>query len=368
MNPRRDATNALPGGGTYVDAWNGVGYDGDAGHWSYGWTNSASLFRYDLVPGTTGADANDYQTAWQNDDHSYSASEYYGGGVDSNQDGGTDGGVGLAGDWAFLPWMVWPEYGGHFAGLASWQYWQWQHDVEHNGVNAGGDYTANGSLTLTPTLQTELHLRTGGKQMAGRQDLFCLNATGQKYVSSAVGYYANIDVYPLAWSAQDLAAGEIQVMGQALGADHNLWLTLPPGADLPLPVKVAADQCTVTVSQQKYKLQIFVNGSNPLWPDHVPSYDTFCVGEYLNFTPTWSPSTPPFVDASAIWTLPGTFVNYQPDVNCDGYYDKNPDFLIWDWSMDHSLSTWCWYVKDFQAQSAKVAMNLYSSNGQILSL
>jgi len=252
MNPRRDATNALPGGGTYVDAWNGVGYDGDAGHWSYGWTNSASLFRYDLVPGTTGADASDYQTAWQNDDHSYSASEYYGGGVDSNEDGGTDGGVGLAGDWSFAPWMVWPQYGGHFAGLASWQYWQWQHDVEHSGVNAGGDYTANGSLTLTPTLQTQLHLRTGGKQVAGRQDLFCLNATGQKYVSSAVGYYANIDVYPLSWSAQDLAAGEIQVMGKALGADHNLWLALPPGADVPLPVQVAADQCTVKVLPTKY--------------------------------------------------------------------------------------------------------------------
>jgi len=252
--------------------------------------------------------------------------------------------------------MVWPQYGGHFAGLASWQYWQWQHDVEHSGVNAGGDYTANGSLTLTPTLQTQLQLRTGGKQVLGRQGLFCLNATGQKYVSSAMGYYANIDVYPLAWSAQDLAAGEIQVMGKALGADNNLWLTLPPGADVPLPVKVAADQCTVRVLPTKYELTITANGK-----DLSTNTPEFCVGQEVDMQAAWNPPLPTGTLSGYHWILSLDFLNsWLPPVTTNGSSYPTISGLT-----NSLLPTW-WYSGGYKYNWCQTS-NVFI-NGQVVTL
>ncbi len=92
---------------------------------------------------------------------------------------------------------------------------------------------------------------------------------------------------------------------------------------------------------------------------------TFCVGQNIIFSIGWNGS-PPYVEGVTHWTLPGTFVNTNPYPYCPTYYNKNADFLTRIYSRDNTLRTWCWYVRDFVAQSASVAMNLTFPNGQTI--
>jgi len=227
-----------------------------------------------------------------------------------------------------------------------------------------GFYTDNIKEVGTRHAHAHMKLLTGGKSGSTLQNLFGFNASATQIVPVkapsplTLGEFPDPDI-PVPFQ-------KIKIINKALGNDGNLWVTLPnnsPPIDV-TPQVDGVDYYTFTETAQKYTLHIVVNYSNPIWPDHVPSYDTYCVGEFLNFDPYWLPNPPPVSDAVSHWTLPGTFVNEQPSSFCDTYYDENASLLNRDLSANGTLSTYCWYVKDFQAQSASVGIQLNFLNGQ----
>ena len=97
------------------------------------------------------------------------------------------------------------------------------------------------------------------------------------------------------------------------------------------------------------------------------------VPHWVSYEPTFSTAAPPYSHATADWTLPGTslpgtFVNEQPcAATCDAYYDENANLLHQDSSTNSALSTVCWYVKNLNAGSVGLTMNL-DFNGQKVSI
>jgi hypothetical protein len=145
----------------------------------------------------------------------------------------------------------------------------------------------------------------------------------------------------------------------------------PDGASLDLLLNAPARHYYATATPTKYKLHIVVNGSNPLWPDHVPSYNNYCVGQYLTFTPTWTPSLPSGTQKSPIqWAFGGTFVNdsWTPDpldYNGSVNYTNNPVLL-------NNETTSAWWVSGglnpSATYTATVGEGLTFLNGQYLAV
>jgi hypothetical protein len=224
--------------------------------------------------------------------------------------------------------------------------------------------------------ETVMKLETGGKAGSHRQNLFDLSASASRcegmtlvlnYPSPANP--AEYDVPPDWGNWVNVDSTQITIMRRPLGADGNLWVALPdnsPPIDV-TPRVPGRDFYTFNVNPpQKYTLLIQVNNSGFL-PDKIaPTAVDFCVGQKLTFAPYWLPSTPPFNDAVAHWTLPAKFVNEQPYSYCPAFYDEDPALLDRILSRDGTLSTYCWYVRGLQAATAAVAMNLFFPNGQVV--
>ena len=221
------------------------------------------------------------------------------------------------------------------------------------------------TLLRERTAQTKILMETGGKTGVSRQNLFNISGEATKIPAKAWVF----SPYGIVSSDSPTAIPPEQVsisdFGN-LGNDGRLWHDLPDNSPpiVITPYVNGNDFYTFNLGAQKYKLQIVVNGSNPLWPDRVPSRNTFCVGQYLIFEPHWTPGMPPFTDAVAHWTLPGTYVNEKPFSYCDGFYDKNSALLNRIWTLNKDLATGCWYVDGFQAQNANVGINMFFPNGQ----
>ena len=94
-----------------------------------------------------------------------------------------------------------------------------------------------------------------------------------------------------------------------------------------------------------HTLQIVVNGSNPLWPDHVPSYDIYCVGQKLNFAPVSVPSLSVTPQESPIqWAFDGTFVNKQWFLNPLLFPNASLDNYTNDPARLNTETTYAWWV------------------------
>jgi len=162
---------------------------------------------------------------------------------------------------------------------------------------------------LTISAETQVKLYTGGKAGIKRENLFCINAWArafQKPTHDLWAYHAWIHT-----PAVDVAKNDLLVMGKKPGADGNLWIALPDNAEPYITVTAPGKHhYDAWATAGKYKLQIAVNNTYPLWPDHVPSYNNYCVGQYLSFAPKWSPPLPETPQESLIlWAFDGTFVN-----------------------------------------------------------
>ena len=62
-------------------------------------------------------------------------------------------------------------------------------------------------------------------------------------------------------------------------------------------------------------------------------------------------------EAVAVWSLPGTFVNRQPDPNCLAYYDQDATLLTRSSVTNGGLTTYAWYVKDLQSATVSVEVS-----------
>ncbi len=82
-----------------------------------------------------------------------------------------------------------------------------------------------------------------------------------------------------------------------------------------------------------------------VWPGR-----DFCVGEGVYFNVVGMPD---YYEAKAEWSLPGTYVNRQPDPNCLAYFDVDTNLLTRDSLTDGALTTSCWFVNDLPAATVR---------------
>ena len=240
----------------------------------------------------------------------------------------------------------------------------WMTHYYANNVHYHYDLGGGGTEDLAVTARTWMKLYTGGKAGVNRQNLFCINAGATEYGRPPMDYEPPF--YPWwstpSWDVADKTS--IRVLGKYLGADGNLWVTLPDNASLDLFIAAPPRHYDAWAGVQKYNLKIQVNSAAFLSPNGVVAGANYCVGQKLTFSPYWLPSDPPFTDAMDHWTLPDKFVNEQPFSWCDAYYDEDASLLNHLLSTDGTLSTSCWYVDKVSAGTASVAMSLSFPNGQ----
>ena len=267
--------------------------------------------------------------------------------------------------WDWLPPVVWEHCGVTLPVNATngWPY-QW----------LGSWYPAQagnvGQYHRTADAVVKLH--TGGKARSGRENLFCLTAVAAEVTDKHSYSYSWND--GLFWYIEGVA-GTVPVPPQEItvgdyghpGSDSNLWVVLPDNTNVDVTVHVRnKDFYTFNVQQQKYKLQIVVNGINPLWPDHVPSYNNYCVGQKLNFAPAWVPPLPETPQESPTqWVFDGTFVNRKIDLYGSGYYTNEPALL-------KVAPTSAWWVSGGfnppKAYTANFGEGLTFANGQYVAI
>ena len=278
---------------------------------------------------------------------------------------------------------VWPDWDAQTCHLLralphedlSWDYgsgnW-WENDiwgtVRHyyaDGVQYHWDLGGNATFDLSIGAKTQMKLFTGGKAPVSRKNLFEIDASANEILRPPLDHGTGNPWWDVPEPA--IAPATLTVAGKAVGADGKLWLVLPDNSDTDLTVIAKGKKhYDANATAQKYKLQIVVNGSNPLWPDHVPAYNNYCVGQYLGFNQEFTPALPEIPQYSPIkWVLDGKFVNeYLPPPSPEdgsGYYTNEPAFL-------KTTSTHAWWVSGgFNPPATYVASigeGLTFANGQ----
>jgi hypothetical protein len=164
----------------------------------------------------------------------------------------------------------------------------------------------------------------------------------------------------------------------ALGSDGNLWVTLPDGGT-PVDATLNAPRnfYAYSLSSQEYRLFVQAN-SYFLWPDHVNPNANFCVGQYIQFTPVWSPSLPSGTEKSPIqWAFGGTFVNTFTNADAlegddDDDFPESSRNYFEDTSLLNNETTAAWWVSGgfnpSATYAATVGEGLTFPNGQYLAI
>jgi hypothetical protein len=271
----------------------------------------------------------------------------------------------------FWPPVAWPQ--SQSPGLVEWvwtpdddfnYYWDiTTNSSELSPVNMGEHCDVNWNYPLLEfgwqqrTADAEYKLATGGPPGSKQQNLWVISATAWAHTNSTDGYGTPVPPQQI----------QIGSLGN-LDTNGNLFVVLPDNDPDNVTLKVNGDDnYTFTVSATEYTLRV---AANTQWlSDGLTPNPQFCVGQQITFSPSWTPSAPPYVDAAVQWTLPGTFVNTNSDPNCDLFYSEDASQLNRiATSPSGSLSTSCWYVDKLQSGNATLAMNLTLTNGQHISL
>jgi hypothetical protein len=233
-----------------------------------------------------------------------------------------------------------------------------QCNISQNNTDASQGWWENYSKTA----HAEVKLATGGMIGSTSMNLWVISASATKYLPPWLNY-------PLA--SANIPSQQISILGKTLGADGNLYLLLPDNTNLDITPVIAGapDYYTFNITTQKYTLTITANNI-----DLSTNTPEFCVGQKVTFQPAWNGSTDPLYglpnvsDAVALWTVPGTFVNDQPDPNNrPAFYDEDRAKLNPVLSRDHKVSTEGWFA-DGPGGACRLNMDIYFSNGQIVFL
>jgi hypothetical protein len=126
-------------------------------------------------------------------------------------------------------------------------------DVQHLNYGVVGDemmyhyyadntvhYTWTGADSVTTAgmeARTEVKLFTGGKAVAGRNSLFCINAAATQYI--APGNISGINFPDDTWFNTQHAPvpnSKLKVGKKAVGADGNLWVAFPDNSEQTITV------------------------------------------------------------------------------------------------------------------------------------
>ena len=166
-----------------------------------------------------------------------------------------------------------------------------------------------------------------------------------------------MNLWCLSASATDINTGlpippeEIEIGGYGYqDTNAELWVLLPDNDPALVTPKVKWKQnYSFGVNGKEYQVRIFANGL-PLSDRYV--WRDFCVGEGIYFDVLGLPDR--VYEAVAVWSLPGTFVNRQPDPNCLAFYDQDATLLTRSSVTNGGLTTYAWYVKDLQPATVSV--------------
>jgi len=222
--------------------------------------------------------------------------------------------------------------------------------------------------TDTLAARTTLKLYTGGKSQVSRQHLFGL------YVDAAYEYQpapadASVGDPWANASIIGIPRATLQIQGQQVGADGNLWTTLPdnesPEVTVTVPGKKHYD---AGVTPAKYPLTIMANGN-----DLSSTNPTFCVGQYITFTLSGLP-TGSIANMIGQWVLPQKYVNepwqnqqwvVTDPTSGSGYWSPygSQNYRLDSSLLQNTNQTSCWYVNG-QGGQVSVGLGLTFNNGQ----
>ena len=214
--------------------------------------------------------------------------------------------------------------------------------------------------------QTVLTLKTGGKGLSTRQNLFTLTGSATEILDKRwrpeLGWTPDTKPIPF----EQVTIGALA----NLGSDGRLYVVLPDNATPVVTPKTSRKFYTFDVGPTKHKLIISAN-SYPLDENKVTDAN-FIVGQQINFSPEWVQSYPYSGEPPSIssktdeWTLDGTFVNQstQSCSTCSVDWTRNSALL-------RSNTITAWWVSGGVAPvtySARVTESLTFSNGTFLVL
>ena len=221
-------------------------------------------------------------------------------------------------------------------------------------VNANTRWTlyTGGKAPLNPSSQ--FAPRASAAPGSQPQDLFALSAGAYSYEGPPDGVTAGSPRWGWPGAPINGVLGpSIQMLGQPLGSDFNLWTTLPENGaiDLALTVlKVNDDGSWAAFTKYHPYINLITSTTNADLDTDTPE---ICVGQQVNFEVF---GLPPFQDSVQHWSLPGQYVNQQTNysTNCTTYV-RNDDLLA-----DYEQQ--CWYTHD-PGGTVSVGLNLHMPNG-----
>jgi hypothetical protein len=223
-------------------------------------------------------------------------------------------------------------------------------------------------LTFFRKAQTVMKLQTGGKAGAGRQSLF-------QFTASALG--GSLTLAPW-WQSKyyfvygttiPLSPTTITILGQPLGADGNLWMVLPDGAERDVtPCVPKCDYCSFTYpTPSKYTPIISWSGGPP-----ITNAQNVVVGQKISLTCGWKDGYGPTI-SNYSWTVPGYAISnfyISPDpLQTNGYpipltIKTNADIGFY-WVDGGNKQVSCAIVAEGQSFPANATFNVKMPGGRL---
>ncbi len=156
--------------------------------------------------------------------------------------------------------------------------------------------------------KTFMKIRTGGKSGVPVKNLFTINANATRYGRPVAIEWGNAPDEWVGTQMASIAPDTIRILGRWLGADGKLHIVLPDNTELDLGANAPGRHYALNAFVTKHKLRIQANGYL-LAPERVRPLANYCVGQYLEFVPVFTPSVLEIVNKTAQWEFDGIYVN-----------------------------------------------------------
>jgi hypothetical protein len=200
---------------------------------------------------------------------------------------------------------------------------------------------------------SSMMLYTGGKGVAGRQNLFAINVSATAYANPVL---TGEILIPAFYTTLPVPNGAIKVLGKSPGNDNILWTVLPSGATVDITPQAPMPCYTHTVVPTQIPVTLTANGN-----DLSQTNPTFCVGQQIIFALNISAT---YMSGLFQWTFPDKYVNAVSPPNsarCIICTD-NSSLLV---STNNSCTNW--YVNG-TGGTVNVGASLIMPNGQSVAL
>ena len=181
--------------------------------------------------------------------------------------------------------------------------------------------------------RTEMKLLTGGKAQINRQHLIQLQCSGTEYgqpyfdAPSGLTWDGSGFLYPWEDVAETpIDKSRMRALGQWVGADGNLWVSLPDNAAMDLKLSAPFRHYDATATPTKYLLTITAN-----YADITTNTPEYCVGQQVFLWAEWTPSLPENpIRSPVMWGIGGKYINnyYQPSCSsCSVVYTNDTSIM-----------------------------------------